>query len=53
MKPQEPKNRYKMRVKRRGKQRAIKNLIKKRRKDNQTLSQKSKKGLGKKLDKRE
>jgi hypothetical protein len=53
MKPQEPKNRYKMRVKRRGKQRAIKNLIKKRRKDNQTLSQKSKKGVGKKLDKRE
>jgi hypothetical protein len=33
--------------KRRGKQRAIKNQIKKRRKDNKTLSQKSEKGAGK------
>jgi hypothetical protein len=39
--------------KRRGKQRAIKNQIKKRRKDNKTLSQKSEKGAGKKLDKRQ
>jgi hypothetical protein len=39
---------------RRGKQRAIKkNQIKKRRKDNKTLSQKSEKGAGKKLDKRQ
>jgi hypothetical protein len=36
-----------------GKQRAIKNQIKKRRKDNKTLSQKSEKGAGKKLDKRQ
>jgi hypothetical protein len=38
-------------VKIRGKQRAIKNQIKSR-KDNKTLSQKTKKGQGKKLDKR-
>jgi hypothetical protein len=35
----------------RRKQRAIKKPNKKRRKDNKTLSQKSKKGIGKKLDK--
>jgi hypothetical protein len=34
------------------KQRAIKNQIKKKRKDNKTLSQKAKKGQEKKLDKR-
>jgi hypothetical protein len=39
--------------KRRGKQRSIKNQIKKRRKDNKTLSQKSEKIAGKKLDKRQ
>jgi hypothetical protein len=36
----------------RGKQRVIKKQIKKRRKDNKTLSQKSEKRAGKKLDKR-
>jgi hypothetical protein len=45
MKPHEPKNRYKTRVKRKGKQGAIKNQIK-RRKGNKTLSQKSEKGAG-------
>jgi hypothetical protein len=48
MKPHEPKKRYKTRVKRRGKQRAIKRPDQKRRKDNKTLSQKSEKGAGKK-----
>jgi hypothetical protein len=37
----------------RRKQRVIKNQIKKRRKDNKTPSQKSEKGAGKKLDKRQ
>jgi hypothetical protein len=37
----------------RGKQRVIKKLNKKMRKDNKTLSQKSEKGQGKKLDKRQ
>jgi hypothetical protein len=35
------------------KQRVIKKQIKRRRKDNKTLSQKSEKGAGKKLDKRQ
>jgi hypothetical protein len=48
MKPHEQKKRYKTRVKRRGKQRAIKKPNQKRRKDNKTLSQKSEKGAGKK-----
>jgi hypothetical protein len=47
------KNRYKIREKKKGKQMAIKKSNKKRRKDNKTLSQKSKKGAGKKLDKRQ
>jgi hypothetical protein len=42
------KKRYKTRAKRRRKQKAIKNQIKKRREDNKTLSQKSEKGVGKK-----
>jgi hypothetical protein len=50
MKPHEQKKRYKTRAKRR-KQRAIKNQIKKRRKDNKMLSQKAKKGREKKLTK--
>jgi hypothetical protein len=45
MKPHEP-NMYKIRAKKKGKQRAIKNQIKGR-KDNKTLSQKVKKGQGK------
>jgi hypothetical protein len=48
MKPYDKKNRYKTRAKIRRKQRAIKKPNKKRRKDNKTLSQKSKKGAGKK-----
>jgi hypothetical protein len=39
--------------KRRGKQMTIKKPNQKRRKDNKTLSQKSEKGAGKKLDKRQ
>jgi hypothetical protein len=38
MKPHEKKNRYKIREKRRGKTKGEKNQIKKRRKDNKTLS---------------
>jgi hypothetical protein len=52
MKPLEPKKGRKQERKRRGKQRAIKNQIKKSKKDNKTLSQKSEKWSGKKLDKR-
>jgi hypothetical protein len=49
MKPHEPrKNRYKTRAKNKGKTKGDKNQIKKRRKDNKTLSQKSEKGAGKK-----
>jgi hypothetical protein len=40
-------------IKRRRKQRAIKKLIQKRRKDNKTLSKKNEKGTGEKLDKRQ
>jgi hypothetical protein len=43
MKPHEPKKGTKQERKRRGKQRAIKNQNKKKRKDNKTLSQKSEK----------
>jgi hypothetical protein len=50
MKPHEPQKKTgtKQERKRRRKQRAIKNKLKKRRKDNKTLSQKSEKGAGKK-----
>jgi hypothetical protein len=49
MKPHKPKKiGTKQERKRRGKQRAIKKLNKKRRKDNKMLSQKSEKGVGKK-----
>jgi hypothetical protein len=48
MKPHEPKKGTKQERKRRGKQRVIKKPNKKRRKYNKTLSQKSKKGAGKK-----
>jgi hypothetical protein len=47
MKPHEKKG-YKTRVKKKKKQMVIKNQIKKRRKYNKTLSQKSEKGAGKK-----
>jgi hypothetical protein len=53
MKPHKKKTCTKQKRKRRRKQRAIKNQIKKRRKDNKMLSQKSEKGTGKKLDKRQ
>jgi hypothetical protein len=54
MKPHEiKKTGIKQERKRRGKQRAIKKLNKKRRKDNKTLSQKSEKGVEKKLGKRQ
>jgi hypothetical protein len=52
MKPHK-KKRYKVRVKRRGKQKTIKKTNQTRRKDNKTLSQKSENGQGKKLDKRQ
>jgi hypothetical protein len=47
------KNRYKTRAKTKGKTKGDKKPNKKRRKDNKTLSQKSEKGAGKKLDKRQ
>jgi hypothetical protein len=50
MKPQERKRRYKTRAKKKGKQRVIKNQIKKR-KDNKTLSKKYEKGAEKNLTK--
>jgi hypothetical protein len=51
MKPHEPKNRYKTRAKNKGKTKGDKKPNKKG--DNKTLSQKSEKGAGKKLDKRQ
>jgi hypothetical protein len=54
MKPHEPKKTgTKQEQKKGGKQREIKKQIKKRIKDNKTLSQKSEKGWRKKLDKRQ
>jgi hypothetical protein len=47
------KNRYKTRVKNKGKTKYDKKPNKKKIKDNKTLSQKSKKWAGKKLDKRQ
>jgi hypothetical protein len=54
MKPHESKKgRYKTRAKKKGKINSDKKTNKKWRKDNKTLSQKSEKGAGKKLDKRQ
>jgi hypothetical protein len=50
MKSYEPKNRYKIRAKKKEKTKALKSKLKKR-KDNKTLSQKSKKKRGKNLTK--
>jgi hypothetical protein len=52
MKPHEPKNMDKTRAEKKGKPRAIKNQIKKRRKGNKTLSQKNEKGRKKNFDKK-
>jgi hypothetical protein len=51
MKSHEQKNRDKTRVKKKGKQRAIKTKLKKRRKGNKMLSQKNEKGWKKTLTK--
>jgi hypothetical protein len=53
MKPHKPKNKDKTRAEKGGKRRMIKNQIKKRRKVNKTLSQKSEKGQKKDFDKKQ